>query len=123
MAIETSTQERDAAVQRAEAAEQALAAAQTAAEESSKKLPELESQLAEANTALTEANAEILRYKIGAEKGLTMKQSQFLKGSTKEEVEAAADDFIEANSMPGNPGGRTPVKSPDELVAVMNRNR
>lgn len=127
-AIGAATTERDQAVTtaaeataRAETAEQALEAAKQAAE----KLPEVEKQVETLTATVAERDTEILRYKVAAQKGLTLAQADRLKGSTADEIAADADKFIADNAMPGTPpgGGQRNDESNEDFVARMNRNR
>jgi hypothetical protein len=53
--------------------------------------------------AIAERDAKLLRYEIAAAKGLDLKAALRLQGSTKEEIEADADEFAKtfASSAPG----------------------
>lgn len=70
-------------------------------------------KLREEVTALTkdrdDAAAKVLRAEIAAEKGLTPAQAKRLVGATKEELEADADEILEAFQPAG--GGSTPPPS------------
>jgi len=50
----------------------------------------------EAEKRAEKAEADVLRYEVAIAKGLTLKQAKRLVGSTKEELEADADDILEA---------------------------
>lgn len=59
------------------------------------KIAELETNLAEAEKDRDKAQGDLLRVTVGIEKGLTPKQAARLQGSTKEEIEADADEILE----------------------------
>lgn len=107
----------------------------TDAERTSEKLQTLEKDL-------TTAQADAVRFEIALEKGLTKSQAKRLVGSTREELEADADELMkdlglddegEKPSSPRRPKERLkpgasnqdePEKSPQELAdAVMKRQR
>jgi hypothetical protein len=54
---------------------------------------ELEKSDREKDAALAEREAKLLRYEIAAAKGLDLKAALRLQGSTREEIEADADEF------------------------------
>lgn len=71
------------------------------ADEARKKAEGEKSELTKAQEALvserdarTKAETALLRYEVGAEKGVPMKLVRFLHGTTKEEVEASADALM-----------------------------
>lgn len=79
-------------------------------------LAELRKQLEEAETARQKSEAESLRLRVAAAKGLTETQANRLQGSTKEELEADADELIESF------GVKTDGK-PDEKPSGFSRPR
>jgi hypothetical protein len=90
--------------------------------------------LASERDARGKAEVELLRYKVGAAKGVPSNLVQFLTGSTKEEVEQAADTLLaelgtNKPSMPGRPTERLAngqpsntnkldKQSPEELIKM-----
>jgi hypothetical protein len=71
------------------------------AEEARQKADSEKTELTKAQEALlterdarTKAETALLRYEVGAEKGVPMKLVRFLHGTTKEEVEASADALM-----------------------------
>ena len=106
---------------RAAKAESDLKALQQQIEDSQKTA---EQKAAEASADATSARLEALRYKVAAEKGLTLSLAARLTGSTKEELEADADTLMAlipkapeappalpvGPTVPGQqPGGSTPA--------------
>lgn len=63
---------------------------------------EAETARAEAATAITTA----LRLEVATAKGLTAKQAERLRGSTKEELESDADELLTTFGAPAAPGAR-----------------
>ena len=63
----------------------------------------LEKSDREKENAIAERDAKLLRYEIAAAKGLDLKAALRLQGTTKEEIEADADEFAKsfASSAPG----------------------
>ncbi len=59
----------------------------------SERFTELEKSDRDKESALAERDAKLLRYEIAAAKGLDLKAALRLQGSTKEEIEADADEF------------------------------
>lgn len=55
---------------------------------------ELEQSDRAKDTAIAERDQKLLRYEIAAQKGLDLKAALRLQGSTKEELEADADEFV-----------------------------
>lgn len=51
------------------------------------------------------AEAKLLRYEVAAEKGLPAHLNKFLTGSTKKELEDAADELLKAVKANGKPAG------------------
>lgn len=84
---------------------------------------------------LTTAEANAARFEIALEKGLTKSQAKRLVGSTREELEADADELLaDLGATPEPPvvpvtrrqggDGKTPTQSPEELAdAVIKRQR
>ncbi len=106
---------------RAKENREALEARQKEIEDSQKTA---EQKAAEASADATSARLEALRYKVAAEKGLTLSLAARLTGSTKEELEADADTLMAlipkapeappalpvGPTVPGQqPGGSTPA--------------
>lgn len=71
------------------------AKAEVAKGDKSGKIAELETKLAEAETAKVAAESNLVRLEVATEKGLTPKQAKRLQGTTKEELEADADELLE----------------------------
>ena len=77
----------------------------------------LEKSDREKDVAIAERDAKLLRYEIAAQKGLDLKAALRLQGSTKEELEADADDFVKTfgggvGEVPGaGARGETTVKT------------
>lgn len=73
------------------------------------------------------AEAQLLRYEVGTAKGLTSAQAKRLVGSTKEELEADADDLLSSFGSEPRPtgdkpqerlrGGGDPDDEPDEDIS------
>lgn len=64
----------------------------------------------QATTRATEAETTALRYTVAGTKGLDISLAPRLKGSTKEELEADADDFLSRLPKPKAP--KTPTAPP-----------
>jgi hypothetical protein len=105
------------------------------AEEANKsELQKLNEAVAGERDARTKAEVELLRYTVAASKGVAPDMVRFLTGTTKEEVEQAADALLAAlgnnkPSMPGRPTERLATgqpsttnkldsKSPEELIRM-----
>lgn len=75
--------------------------------DSTGKIAGLQKELDEAKDKASKAEGKLLKLEIGAEKGLTPKQAARLQGSTKEELEADADEILETFGVakPGKTGG------------------
>lgn len=82
-----------------------------------------------AERALEAATAERMKHTVGAAKGLTLSQSQRLRGSTQEELEADADAFLAELKTPApapsfQGGPRTPARPSNDprqqFAAFMN---
>lgn len=67
------------------------------------RVTELEKDVSAKDTAIAERDAKLLRYEVAAAKGLDLKAALRLQGSTKEELEADADDFAKS-FLPGGVG-------------------
>ncbi len=64
-----------------------------------------------AEALLVEKDSALLRLQVGAAKGLTPEQAQYLKGGTQTEMEAAADELLRL--FPTTPAGpKTPKPDP-----------
>lgn len=90
----------------------------TAEQKAAERVAALEESDRNKDAALSERDAKLLRYEVAAAKGLDLKAALRLQGSTREEIEADADDFAKsfASSAPGEvPGagarGETRVKT------------
>lgn len=100
--------------------------AEKRAEELAKRLKEIEDkdkseveklreQVEQQNKALADAETKSLRLEIGTAKGLTPAQARRLVGSTKEELEADADELLQAfsgKSADNDEGKPDPVNRP-----------
>lgn len=76
----------------------------------------LAAKLAAAEKDAADAKAAVLRYEVAGEKGLTPAQARRLVGTTKEELLADADDFLEAlKPAGGGSGGPAPSKPKEDL--------
>lgn len=89
----------------------------------------LEERLSTAEARATESTLKAARLEVALDKGLTVKQASRLVGTTKEELEADADEFVsELGSTPGTPanihldGGykKEPPKAKDPQVGHNN---
>lgn len=75
----------------------------------------LQDRVTVAEKRAEEAEARALRLEVAAEKGLTLTQAKRLVGSTKDELEADADELLEsfgAGAGGANGGGKGSVKPP-----------
>ena len=79
----------------------------TAEQKQAEHLTELEQQAATAKSSLAEKDALLLRYQVAAEKGLDLSAAERLRGATKEEIAADADDWISTWGT-----GKTPTRQP-----------
>lgn len=79
----------------------------------------LAEKAAAAEAKAQEAEARVLRLEVGASKGLTAAQTRRLVGTTREELEADADDLLESLRPAGddtsNGGARPPSKPTENL--------
>lgn len=87
----------------------------------------LREELAEAKKATAESDLRAMRIEVATAKGLSAAQAKRLNGSTKEELEEDADDFLESIKPAedkGKPGGKPtedlkgggdPTEDPEEL--------
>lgn len=66
----------------------------------------LTARVAAAERERDEANAKVLRYEIAADKGV---KARWLSGSTREELEAAADEYLADHPPAGSPSGGAPA--------------
>lgn len=100
----------------------ALRKANKEAEETRRKLKELEDRdkseseklterIAVAERRAVEAEANALRLQVSAEKGV---KARWLSGSTREELEAAAEEYL-ADHPPANGNGPAPAKPVEDL--------
>jgi chromosome segregation ATPase len=100
----------------------ALRKANKEAEENRRKLKELEDRdksdseklserVAAAERRAEEAEAKALRFEIAIEKGV---KARWLSGSTREELEAAAEEYL-ADHPPANGTGPAPAKPVEDL--------
>ena len=71
---------------------------------------------AAAEKRAAEAEAKALRAEIAAEKGLTLSQAKRLIGSTREELEADADELLQAFKAPESEDKRDPSRKPKERL-------
>lgn len=89
----------------------------TAEQKASERFTALEQSDREKDAAIAERDAKLLRYEIAAAKGLDLKAALRLQGSTKEELEADADEFSRSfgagvSEIPGaGARGATEVKT------------
>lgn len=100
--------------QEARAKENAEAAARLAKIEEEQKTAEQKAaeQAAAAEKRAADAELKALRLEVAAEKGLTPAQAKRITGTTKEELEADADDFLE--SIKSDDKGSPPSGKPQE---------
>jgi hypothetical protein len=100
----------------------ALRKANKEAEENRRKLKELEDRdkteseklagrVADAERRAAEAEAKALRFEVAVEKGV---KARWLSGSTREELEAAAEEYL-ADHPPANGNGPAPSKPVEDL--------
>lgn len=83
--------------------------------DASKKIAKAERERDEAKAEAKEATLRADRAEVAAEKGLTPKQAARLKGETKEELEADADEFLEELGVkPGEQDDDDDDKDDDE---------
>jgi hypothetical protein len=75
----------------------------TAEQKTAERVAALEESDRSKDTAIADRDAKLLRYEIAAAKGLDLKAALRLQGSTKEEIEADADEFAKA-FVSGSPG-------------------
>jgi len=68
----------------------------TAEQKTAERVAALEESERGKDTALAEREAKLLRYEVAAAKGLDLKAALRLQGSTREEIEADADDFAKS---------------------------
>ena len=73
----------------------------------------LTARLADAEKRATDAESKALRFEVASAKGLTHAQAKRLVGSTKDELEADADELLETFGGAGN-GGKPPTRKPVE---------
>ncbi len=96
-----------------------LAAKAKELEDSSKsEIERATEKLTDAERRANDAEARALRIEVAAEKGIPLTQAKRLVGATREELEADADEYLEANKGPEKPSGRpkerlTPGAVPD----------
>lgn len=107
---------RDAEARLKELEPLAKAAAEKAEAEKSE-LTKATEAMATERDARTKAEAALLRYQVGAEKGVPAKLVPYLTGATKEEIEASADVLLgELNgskpAVPGRPTERMATGEP-----------
>jgi hypothetical protein len=81
----------------------------------------LQDRVTVAEKRAEEAEARALRLEVAAEKGLTLTQAKRLVGSTKDELEADADELLEsfggaAGGNPDNGGRKPPPGKPKEKL-------
>lgn len=79
----------------------------------------LAERIAETERQATELAARNLRYEVAAERGLDLKAASFLAGSTREEIEARADELAQMlaaqkqqQTVPSLDGGARPAATP-----------
>lgn len=97
---------------------------ETKAELSSKGNPDLAAKLKKAEDERDEwktkaegLEAAQLAVDVAEEKGLSKTQAKYLKGATKEELEASADEFIKDNGITP----RDPDEDPDDEIPSLRR--
>ena len=71
-------------------------------------------KLVAAETRATEAESRLIRYEVAAERGLDMQAAGFLVGTSRDEIEASADELAKLLKDKGKPpsfdgGARTPA--------------
>lgn len=71
----------------------------------------LTERIAAAERRAVEAESKALRYEVATEKGV---KARWLSGSTREELEAAADEYL-ADHPPSNGNGPAPAKPVEDL--------
>lgn len=74
-------------------------------------IQKLTDRLAEAEKRSAEAEAKALRFEVAVEKGV---KARWLSGSTREELVAAADEYL-ADHPPANGAGPAPTKPVEDL--------
>lgn len=130
--ISKANREAKALRERLEAAEKQL---KDAADADKSELQKLTDRLTTAETKAQEAEARALRLEIAHEKGLTPSQAKRLVGGTREELEADADELLEAfkpaepdksengksrlpkeQLRPGASSDPTPEKTPEQIA-------
>ena len=87
---------RREALERAKAAEAQLAEFKTRSEESKTDLERLQDQVEQLTRAKQESDRRAVLAEVAEAKGLTSAQARRLTGSTREELEADADDLLNA---------------------------
>ena len=99
----------------------------TAEQKTAERVAALEEAERTKEAAIAERDSRLLRYEIAAAKGLDLKAALRLQGSTREEIEADADEFAKsfASSAPGEvPGagarGTTEVKTTPGLGTLQH---
>lgn len=85
------------------------------ADKVNEQLEALQAQLEEEKAARQKSDSESLRLRVASAKGLTEAQAKRLQGSTKEELEADADDLLETF------GGKKDDPDTDATVSVFGR--
>lgn len=88
-------------------------ATKSEADKAADRAAEIEQRATEAEKRALEAETALARAEVALEKGLTPAQAKRLTGSTKEELAADADEFLEL-LKDGNGGGEGPTQRPKE---------
>jgi hypothetical protein len=117
-ALETERRARRDAEGRLKELEPLAKAAKDREDAEKSELTKASEALAFEREARTKAEAQLMKYEVGAEKNVPPKLMRFLHGSTKEEMEKAADALLaELGGGDGsaNGGGRLPAKPTERL--------
>lgn len=93
-ALETERKARRDAEARLKELEPLAEEARNKADAEKSELTKTQEALVSERDARTKAEAELLRYVVGADKGVPLKLVRFLHGNSKEEVEASADALL-----------------------------
>lgn len=72
----------------------------------------LTAKTAEAEKRATDAEAKVLRFEVAAEKGV---KAKWLTGASREELEAAADEYLADHPPADKPTGGPPAKPAENL--------
>lgn len=103
-------------------AEKATATAVAAQQAAEAKLSEATDTIAALTQAKAAAELTALKYQVGADAGLTLRQAMRLNGSTAEELAADAATLLKDFAAPTAPAGTTGAAAPPDLLEFMRRN-